>query len=136
MGDIVDFDANRYDKLEMLFQRYRKFVAEHGEPTCLYVVNDKRMAEMNRAAGYIKELVDNSLSEIELNMGIDEYVRTMGYIDMRTDYFPLSKSEMELLYKAEELADAADMCVTDDERVSFELAFHDIMTPKVKFERF
>lgn len=134
MGDIVNFDANRYDKLEMLFKRYRDFVAKHGEPKCLYVVNDERMEEMNRAAGYIQEIVDNSISEIELDIGISEAVRSMGYIDMRTDYFPLSKSEMELLRKAEDLSDGAELLATNDERVSFVLAFHNVMIPKI--ERF
>lgn len=134
MGDVVEFDPNRYSELEMFFRRYRAFVEKHGEPKSLYVVNDKRMEEMNRAAGYIRQIVEGSTSDIDLDIGIDEDVRTMGYIDMRTEYLPLNKDEMNLLHKAEDLADAADVCATNDDRISYELAFHNVMIRKTQMK--
>lgn len=130
MGDIVEFDPHRYSELETLFKRYRELVEKHGEPTRFYVPNETRMDEMNRAASYIRQMIEQCYGDVDVEIGLDEDVRDMGFIDMRTSYLPLGKNEIELLHRAEELADALDVCVTDDERVSYELAFRNVMTLK------
>ncbi len=130
MGDVIEFNPDYFSDLEMLIRRYRELVAKYGEPMRLYVPNEKRMDEMNRAASYIRQMIEQCHGDVDVEIGLDEDVRDMGFIDMRTAYLPLGKDEIELLHRAEELADALDVCVTDDERISYELAFHNVMTLK------
>ena len=132
MGDVIEFDPHRYAALEMFLRKYRAFIEEHGEPTVLYVPNDKRIAEMNRAAEIVREVVDESVCELDLKIDFDEELRDIGYIEIRSAYWSTSKEDIAKLNEAEELSDGFEMGVTDDEMFFYTLTFRNVMTKKVK----
>lgn len=132
MGDVVEFDPHRYSELEMFLRKYRAFIEKHGEPTVLYVPNDKRIAEMNRAAAIVREVVNESVCELDLKIDFDEELRDIGYIEIRSAYWSTSKEDIAKLNAAEELSDGFEMGVTDDEMFFYTLTFRNVMTKKVK----
>lgn len=130
MGDIIEFNPEYFSGLEMLFRRYRELVAKYGEPMRLYVPNEKRMQEMNEAAKIVRSLVDENDSDLTLDIGFDDDMKDIGYIEVRHVYWVLTEDEIALLHKAEDLADAVTMGCTDDDRFFYELTFKGIMKLK------
>lgn len=134
MGDIVEFDPYRYSALDVFLREYRTFLDKHGEPTVLYVPNDKRIAEMNEAAQIVREVVDESVCELELDINFDEVLRDIGYIEIRSAYWSTSQEDIAKLNRAEELADGFEIGVTDDERFFYTLTFRNVMFKKAKLK--
>lgn len=132
MGDIVEFDPHRYEALDVFLRKYLEFFEKHGEPTVLYVPNDKRIAEMNRAAEIVRKVVDESVCDLDLEIDFDEELRDIGYIEIRSAYWSTSQEDIAKLNVAEELADGFEMGVTDDERFFYTLTFRNVMTKRVK----
>jgi len=132
MGDIVEFDPQWDSDFDKFVRRFRAFIEKHGEPKVLYVLNNKRIAEMNEAAEIVRKVVDESICDLDLQIDFDEELKDIGYIEIRSAYWSTSKEDIAKLNRAEELSDGFEMGVTNDERFFYTLTFRDVMTKKLK----
>lgn len=132
VGDLIRFPSEYGFDIDSFIEMWTHMVAKFGEPLRLYVPNEKRIEEFNKAVNLLQNIVDSD-SDLDFEFGIDNMFKSKGYAEIRGCYVVIMRHQSELysgLEEVIELADGVEIGCTDDERCFIAFTFNDVMTLK------
>lgn len=124
-------DFSKYPNIEDLIAACHEYVSKHGGPARFYVLNEKRMQDMNEAAAIMRKVVDESECDLDFNVIWDECDPADGSVEVRGyDWYVWNGASLIARQEAEELADVVSLGVSDDGKFIYSLDFKNIMQLK------
>ena len=132
MGDLIEFPSDYDAGFEAFVAAWRGCVAQFGEPVSLFIPNEKRIGEFNRAVNLVREIAEFD-GEIKFEFGLVDGFQNIGYISLEGELLMLCEAAGDPysnLKEAIDLGDGVDIVATTDGTFVFGIAFHDVMIQK------